>query len=102
MQRQGNKRKSNRFNSILKFNTMAKAKFIIPTLKEGEKVVKKNSTHVAILSEDVINIYIKGMQLDDLNYKPEHLAKLLDNIPFPFTESIHFLINYIHVLVKID
>lgn len=50
---------------------MAKAKFIIPTLLKGEKILQQNSTHVAIKTAKVIKIYTKGLHLDDLHYEPE-------------------------------
>lgn len=37
------------------------------------KIVKKNSTHVAMRTATCIQIWILGFQMDGLNYAPEHL-----------------------------
>jgi len=37
------------------------------------KIVKKNSTHVAMRTATCIQIWILGFTLEDLNYAPEHL-----------------------------
>ena len=49
------------------------------TQSTESQVVMQNNTHIAYKNGNLIAIYIKGFEIDDLKFEPEHLWSINAN-----------------------